>query len=491
VTDSDLPDSLRRDYVPPIVGPVNDAAYARGALGVVRTSYGRASLYVAWRLTQLPPGVVARESHDRRGSWVHGTYVQRSGPDEKDEWLKARAALVAEAPSVAPDYFRQSTLKTPLGNLTTTLGQCGPDAFVFATRTLRELQSDTALSDQQRRQWISAQDAVFARCTWNPGTPLPAPPAAPAAGTPPRLVALHAYQRATAAFYADDFNNALAQFDAIASVPDHPMRAWAVLGAVRSIVRKTVRDEEWDKAFNEAWNKRGLRGEPLQRAMAEPNERRSTRVDTALKELETRIKAAVSDPSLAPVHGALRYTMRRALLQLAPGIPLRAAMDALDRPQNSPYVMGALDLFQETYPRVFPDRPQGEIAAALRQRPWFDFIMAVQACTDLPKMQDDVLCAREHKHAISRWTQTNQNAWLLAVLMTARGQSAEALPAAEAARLVGTERPEWASLQFYAARLLRAHGRTADARAALDAVAASAGLSKIDRELVEAERRKL
>jgi len=491
VDERDLPDTLRSGYVHPVIGPANDTAYARGALGIVRTSYGRASLYVAWRLTQLPPGAVASESHDRRGSWLHGSSVPRSGPDEKDAWLKARAALAPQAPAVAPDYFRQSKLKTPIGDTTEVLGQCGPDAFAFATRVLRDLVADASLTDEHRRSWIAAQDAVFARCTWTPGTTLPAAPAPLAAGAPAKLQALNAYQRAAAAFYADDFTAAREQFDAVAAASSHPMRPWAVLGAMRSLVRQAVRDTEWSNAVDQAWNQRGLRGDAFQAAVAEPAARRAARVDATIKELESRMKAALADPALAPVHGAVRYTMRRAVLQLAPVVPLRAAMEALDKPQNNPYVMGALDLFQETYPLVAPDRPQGELAAALRQRTWFDFIVTVQACTDVPKLQDDALCAREHTYAMARWTQTRQNTWLLAALMTARRQATEDLPAAEAARAVPADRPEWVSLQFYAARVFRAHGRTADARAALDALAASSALPPRDRQLLEAERRAL
>ena len=62
------------------------------------------------------------------------------------------------------------------------------------------------------------------------------------------------------------------------------------------------------------------------------------------------------------------------------------------------------------------------------------------------------------------------------------------LPAADAARAVAADRPEWASLQFYAARVLRDRGRGADARAALDALAASTVVHRRDRPLVEAER---
>ena len=75
--------------------------------------------------------------------------------------------------------------------------------------------------------------------------------------------------------------------------------------------------------------------------------------------------------------------------------------------------------------------------------------------------------------------------------MTVRQPSAADVPAADAARTLAADRPEWASLQLYAARVLRAQGRGGDARAAVDALAASTVVHKRDRALVEAERRAL
>jgi hypothetical protein len=332
---------------------------------------------------------------------------------------------------------------------------------------------------------------VFARCTWTPGkSPAPALPAPLPATAPAKLQALYAYQRAAALFYADDYLPARQEFDAIAATADHPMRPWAALGALRSVVREAVRDPEWDAAVDEAWNGRQLRGAAFQAAVAEPAARHRNRVNAALKEIDTRTKAAKADPAFVPVKTAVDYTARRGLLQLAPMIPLGAAMNALDRPDYNPYVMGAIDLFQETYPRVSPDRPEGNLATSLRSHAWFDFIVTVQGCTDLPAFNAAV-CEGEHAHALARWQETKDNAWLLAALMTARQPSAADLPAADAARAVPGDRPEWASLQLYAARVLRSQGRSADARTALDALAASPAVHKRDRELVEAERRAL
>lgn len=489
--DADLPETLRSNYVGPVVGPADDTAYARGALGLLRSSYGRASLFVAWRVMHLPPGALARESHQRRGSWLLAGPNPPEGTDELAGWLAARGTLLAGAPAVAPDYFRSKRQELPGGlRFEVQEGQCGPDAFALASRTLNSLKEDRQLSDEGRRHWVLGQDAVFARCSKAPQDPtLAALPAAPPQGAPARLKALHEYQRASAMFYGDDFAAARSAFDAIAAQPDHPMRPWAALGAMRAVLRNVTRDGEWSAAVEDAWTRRGLRGAEFSAAVAQPGQRRQARVEAAMKELDARFKAAMADASLAPVHRAMGYTGRRALMQLVPAVPLRQAMDALSKPESNPYTMGALDLFQDLYPSVAPSRPEGPLAAALRKYEWFDFIQTVQACAGGPGAPDAATCDREHALADGRWQQGRDNAWLLAALMTARQPGQADLPAAEAARAVPANRPEWASLQFYAARVLHALGRPAEARAALEAVAASGQVHKRDRTLLDAQMR--
>lgn len=493
IDESDLPETLRRGYVGPVVGPADDSAYARGALGLLRSSYGRASLYVAWRVMQLPAGALARERHERRGSWLQGGLHAPAPADELAGWLNLRKAVVDIAPAVAPDYFRVQP-QVLAGGLSFEVqeGQCGPDAFAFATRTLQNLLEDRQLRQEERRHWVLGQDAVFARCSWTPGhAPLPPLPAVPPQGTAARLLALHEYQHASALFYGDEHAAAIAAFDAIAARPDHPMRPWATLAALRSVLRSVSRDAEWKTAVEDAWTRRGLRGAQFNAAVAQPGQRRQARVDAALKEIEVRFKAAMADASLAPVHPAIGYTVRRALLQLLPAVPLRHAMNALDKPDSNPYTMGALDLFQELYPAVAPNRPEGALAASLRKHEWFDFIQVVQACDRGPGAPDTATCEREHAHATSRWQQTRHNAWLLASLMTARRPAEGHLAAAEAARAVAADRPEWASLQFYAARMFLGLGRPAEARAALESLRASGKLHQRDQGVVEAQLRRL
>src|SRR5438046_388681 len=86
--------------------------------------------------------------------------------------------------------------------------------------------------------------------------------------------------------------------------------SWATL---RCLARDAWRDSEWEAAWQDAWTQRQLRGAALNAAVAEPAARHGARVSAALKEIDTRAKAARGDATLAPVHAAITYTVRRAL----------------------------------------------------------------------------------------------------------------------------------------------------------------------------------
>ena len=500
--ESDLPETLRTGYVGPIVGPENDEAYSRGHLGIVRPGYGRASLYVAFRLMQLAPGVVASESHERLGNgFLQRKFMPyRSGAPEIADWLRARGALVSTPPQTQPDYFRTSRKTIPGRNgapvfdFTATEGNCGADAFAFATRMLGELVTDTKLADTDRRTWIAGQDAVFARCVWQPGTsPAPALPAELPSKTMPKLKALRDYQHAAALFYGGDFEHSRQEFDAIAATPGHPMRAWAALGALRSVLRPAALDKDWQAAFDDAYQQQGLRDAALAAALAPAAVKHRALAESAMADVDARVKAIDANPAFADAKASAQYTARRALVQLAPARVVFWTMDALDHADWNPYTAGILDQWTQYYMRVLPDRPSGQALDFLRKHTFYDWIVSVQACGDAIRPPDETVCGAEHAHAQARWQETKRNDWLMATLMTARQPKAADLPAADAARAVSRDRPEWASLQYYASRVLRAQGRKDDALKVLDRLAGAPEFEfePRDSKLIETERQAL
>ena len=100
---------------------------------------------------------------------------------------------------------------------------CAGDAFQNAVRTLDDRAAKFGLESGNLREWVSAQDQVFANCSAEAHVI----PASLSSGDA-LLRADRVYQIAAAHFYARDFDEAAAGFDAISTDKSSP---WAGVGS--------------------------------------------------------------------------------------------------------------------------------------------------------------------------------------------------------------------------------------------------------------------
>ncbi len=110
---------------------------------------------------------------------------------------------------------------------------CLDDAFRTATHTLTAHQARWGKDSPEVRQWLDAQDQVFANC--HKGTTIPEPLAESDA---PRLRFDRAYQIAAAHLYAGAWAEAEQRFLRIADQPESPWHAVSGLVAARAMVRQ-------------------------------------------------------------------------------------------------------------------------------------------------------------------------------------------------------------------------------------------------------------
>ena len=93
------------------------------------------------------------------------------------------------------------------------------------------------------REWVRAQDAVFANCQGDPLVlPDPAPPSAD-----PLARADRAYQTAAAYFYATRYDEAAKRFQAIAADTTSPWRPYGRYLAARALIRSGTIPEKLDR----------------------------------------------------------------------------------------------------------------------------------------------------------------------------------------------------------------------------------------------------
>lgn len=269
----------------------NYLAYAQGHLGILQPGYRTRSLVIAFDYITHHP-LTADEQ--QQAVAVNKQFMDPWQTDEAakhqaatsgfDSWIAARTSFGA-VDGYAPDEHLEvnhSTVEYQYEDF----ANCLDDAFASASRTLSSLTGKYGRNDASVIEWTRGQDAVFSNCGdgkppqfFGPGKP-PAPPPAPhppavlPAGTALWLQQDRAYQIAAAHFYALDFNDALANFRAIAADPASP---WSVLS--RYLVARTLIREA---ALGDA-QPRNSAGTPAQQAAAKSQFR--AKLGQAQKEL--------------------------------------------------------------------------------------------------------------------------------------------------------------------------------------------------------------
>lgn len=220
-------------------------AYVSGELGLVRPSFARSYLAVAYlTLGGAKLGPEARESlfamYRRRLFLIDGEKVHASpskpAPRAVDLWAAEQARVLARAPS-PPDTSFYASYAVVEG--------CPEHAFTQAVATLREREARRPASPELRA-WVEAQDKVFANCSRpaEPKIPDALPPSASAEARADRD-----YQIAAASFYAARFDDAERRFRALGAQGSSSWAALARYLVVRTMVRRaTVGRESADAA---------------------------------------------------------------------------------------------------------------------------------------------------------------------------------------------------------------------------------------------------
>ena len=181
--------------------------FARGELGILLPTYRPSYLYVAYRhLAGL--GLDRDEERAVLALWKEALYVnpepELSGTLKA--WLEARSKVPGSGPPPEIDAYRRLIAASFF-----TYVNCWGDAFRVAARTLQERAKQFGASSPEVREWLEAQDKVFANCSGGEYIPSPAGPASPAL-----IRADRAYQIAAAHFYAGHFDEAEKRFREIA-----------------------------------------------------------------------------------------------------------------------------------------------------------------------------------------------------------------------------------------------------------------------------------
>ena len=233
-------------------GPDDIAAFARGQLGILQAGFDSNEYAVAYRylnggklsdaeLAFYAPAISRPQivTDYRNLSPEQIAAAQKAEKEAQEnaqpfgQWLKERAQYIPEgAPGEQKPVFPTNydgTISLDEGYL-----NCPDPAFQNAMLTLTKRADTWGKKSPQLIDWIYGQDSVFSNCTGKTAViPTPAPD-----DSPVLLRADRAYQIASAAFYAKQFDEAIRQFAAIAADGSSPWAAWGPYLAARATVRK-------------------------------------------------------------------------------------------------------------------------------------------------------------------------------------------------------------------------------------------------------------
>ncbi|MBC8028819.1 MAG: hypothetical protein H7Z16_01800 [Pyrinomonadaceae bacterium] len=394
--------------------------FAQGEIGTVQPSYARSYLFVAYRYFN---GGTFSPTEQRAlvDLWKDRLDFRWTPGDENwvKGWQDARQKALA-GPAPAIDVYRNREKPNQYESYL----NCQQDAFETAAATVEDRIRKLGAENPALKQWVEAQDQVFANCAKGQDIPVALPADADAL-----LRADRDYQIAAANFYAGNFDVARTQFDSIARDAKSPWRAGAPYMGARTLLRKASLGPEETK-------------------------------NAALVESEERLNKIIKTPELASSHAAARRLLNLVGIRLHPearlhelGLSLASKTELASLKQDLWDYTILLDKFvgdgEAHHQKATPVNLQGDDLT--------DWITTLQS--DKTEALD---------HSVERWQATSSVVWLVAALSKVAPQHAKAaMLQAAAARLLPSS-PAFATASFHDVRLDIASGRILEARAKLD-----------------------
>lgn len=395
--------------------------FARGEIGVVQPSYARSYLVVAYRhlagieLNEEEQKAVVELWRDRLDlRWTE------SSEDAVGSWLKTRAKVpgVGEAPKIETYRSREKP------NDYDSFLNCQNDAFKNAAVTLEDRIAKLGADNALIKDWVGAQDLVFANCGQGNHIPAPAPAGADAVIKDDRE-----YQIAAANFYATNFADARTGFATIARDRKSPWQQTAFYLIARTLVREA--------SLGAADKKQ----EPLTAA-------------------EKQLTSILTDARLQKLHNDARRLLSLVRLRLHPEERTRELGQLLlTRNQNAAIKQNLWDytaLLDQFVLDPESDKEK-EVPAELRRDDLTDWIGTLQS--EKPEAVE---------HAVQKWQTTSSVPWLIAALSKVSPTHPQTKQLLSAASNLNADSPAFASAAFHSARLAIEAGRVDAARTDLD-----------------------
>ncbi len=398
--------------------------FAAGQLGILKNTYARSYLLAAYRYLVNKP--LSKDEQDGLASlWEERLSITGSTcAGNSESWIKLRATV----PGVSKLENIDTERPVSKDNSYETYCNAQTSAFETATKSLKTLIEKYGVDSAQVKEWVQAQDTVFANCGSPmysdkiPDTKIPEPLPATAEAN---LRRERAYQIAAANFYAQNFNTAITDFDAIAADVDSRWKEMAGYLAVRSMIRQATLAKELNTKL--------------------------------LEQAGQKIQQLIANPSYASLKEDIASLASFVAVRVSPDEHLNRLVAEKFSKENVEEITKTLDNYLD------PDNSATEVEyskvpANLKKNEIIDWLLTFQATDELST-----------KHAIEKWKQTHSTPWLVAAItgVDAEDQNANALVAA--ARADKSPAAKW-TLFYHINRIEAGQNKNTAVKASLDKV---------------------
>ena len=214
--------------------------FAAGRLGIIKPGFRRSVLFAAYRY--INGGAFTPDEQKAlvavwNADFNNRDYKKGDFTDAVNAWVEKRKTVIGKDEKTPDIYVERNYGGYDF------FPNCTKNAFETATQTLTDRLSSYGADDTNVKNWLTAQDKVFANCASGKQIPDDAP-----AGSPEWLQKDRAYQIAAASFYSLDYNDAKRRFADIAQDFQSPWQETADYLVARTLIRQASLSKSEDAA---------------------------------------------------------------------------------------------------------------------------------------------------------------------------------------------------------------------------------------------------
>jgi hypothetical protein len=375
--------------------------FVKGKIGVIQPSFELRFLIGAYRL--LSGGTFSEEEIEQIYAGAQPSpAVFSPARSALGSWTTARSRVTGVKPVSIWNVYRTQNSNGAFSSYQ----NCLDSAFHMAARTLEQRADKWGSDSPKLRDWVQAQDQVFANCSGKE----PVIPNEPDPAMDPLLAADRRYQIAAAYFYSAQWQKAREAFERIAADNASPWRSIAPYLLARAFIREGMVDGKPD----------------------------------ALREAEGRLNAIASDPARKEWHDASLRLLDYVRIRIDPATRIKELEARILHPSAGATLGDDLADYTYLYRRIAGEKP-GHIGDLT------DWLLAIERRTE-----------DAGSHAVTQWRETHSPAWLIAALMNV-GQD-ESGDLITDARQTPPGAPAYESLTYYGIARQIATGHRDDAR---------------------------